>query len=217
MRLILLGCPGAGKGTQARYIANQYHIPHISTGDILRHAISEQTSLGRNVKAIVDSGHLVSDDVMTHLIRERLKRNDCQSGFLLDGYPRTLAQAKALETLSAIDAIIDIQLPEKEVIRRLSGRRIHPQSGRTYHLIDHPPKKQNQDDLTGEPLIQRQDDEEKTVRKRLSVYRIQTSPLQRYYQEHLPDRYLCIAGEGSVEAVKNKILTALSHLQGISS
>src|SRR5437870_9796731 len=160
MRLILLGCPGAGKGTQAKLITEKYHIPQISTGDILRNAIREGSELGKKVKAIVESGQLVPDELVIRLVQERLKQPDASKGFLLDGFPRTVAQAEALQTLSPIDYVIDIDVPEEEVVRRLSGRRIHPASGRIYHLLYNPPHQANLDDVTGESLIQRQDDTE---------------------------------------------------------
>jgi len=169
MRLILLGCPGAGKGTQAKLIAEKYHIPQISTGDMMRDAIQQQTELGKKIQTIVESGQLVPDDVVIELVKQRLQQSDCKNGFLLDGFPRTVAQAQALEQQTTLDAVIDIDVAESEVIKRLSGRRVHAASGRTYHTHYQPPKIEGKDDMTGEPLIQRPDDKEETVRKRLAV------------------------------------------------
>lgn len=215
MRLILLGCPGAGKGTQAKFITEKYHIPQISTGDILRNAIREGSDLGGKVKAIVEGGHLVPDEMVIQLVQERIKKPDAVNGFLLDGFPRTVAQAEALQALAPIDYVIDIDVPEEEVVRRLSGRRIHPASGRIYHNLYSPPKKADHDDITGEPLIQRPDDGEDTVRKRLHVYQTQTSPLREYYQYFKANpgvqmpRYLKIDGTGSVDDIKNNIFSIL--------
>jgi adenylate kinase len=213
MQLVLLGCPGAGKGTQAKFIEERYHLPHISTGDILRAAIHSHNELGERVKLIVESGLLVPDELITELIKTRLAEPDCANGFLLDGYPRTLKQAATLSEITSIDAIIDIDVPEEVVVKRLSGRRIHPASGRTYHLIDHPPKVANHDDITGEPLIQREDDHEETIRKRLAVYREQTSPLKQYYQQHMPKQYIAMTGDEPIQKVKEKIFAALDRLQ----
>lgn len=214
MRLILLGCPGAGKGTQAKLIANKYHIPAISTGDIFRASIVEETDIGKKVKAIVESGHLVPDDLVVQLVKERINQPDCIQGFLLDGFPRTIPQALALEKLSPIDFVIEIDVPEDEIVKRLSGRRIHPASGRTYHLLYNPPKIADQDDLTNEPLIQRPDDKEETIRKRLSVYQEQTHPLRQYYLEldqkyHYP-RYFKVNGVGSTDEITKQIISKLS-------
>lgn len=182
MRLILLGCPGAGKGTQAKFITEKYGIPQISTGDILRSAIRGGSELGAKVKEIVESGKLVPDEVVIQLVENRLEQDDCEKGFLLDGFPRTVAQAEALAKITPVDIVIDIDVPEEVIIKRLSGRRIHPASGRVYHVDNQPPKEAGKDDQTGEPLIQRPDDEEETVRKRLTVYQIQTSPLRQFYR-----------------------------------
>lgn len=213
MRLILLGCPGAGKGTQAKLITSTYHIPQISTGDILRNAIQKGSDLGKKVKSIVEEGHLVPDDLMIQLVLDRIRQPDCHNGFLLDGFPRTVKQAEALQQHTDIDFVIDIDVPQEEVIKRLSGRRIHPASGRTYHVIYHAPKQEGKDDITGEPLIQRPDDSEETVRKRLAVYDAQTRPLKTYYQ-HYPHNgkaptYSIINGIGSVEAIKQQIFSLL--------
>lgn len=215
MRLILLGCPGAGKGTQAKLIIDKYHIPQISTGDILRAAIQQGTELGKKVKQIVDSGSLVSDDIVIQLVQERFKQPDCKNGFLLDGFPRTVAQAEALQKITSIDYVIDIDVPEEEIVNRLSGRRVHPASGRTYHVIHQPPKVEGKDDVTGEDLIQRPDDSEETIRKRLAIYQAQTSPLRDYYQhyqasgsEKVP-QYIKIDGTQSVDTIKNQIFSLL--------
>jgi adenylate kinase len=212
MRLILLGCPGAGKGTQAKFLTEKYHIPQISTGDILRHAIREGSALGKKVKAIIEEGQLVPDEIVIELVKERIQQPDAKNGFLLDGFPRTVQQAEALQELTSIDYVIDIDVPEEEVVKRLSGRRVHPASGRTYHLLYQPPKQVDRDDMTGEPLIQRPDDSEETVRKRLHVYQTQTSPLKDYYQKksHEPaPQYVKVDGIGSVDEIKTRLFTAL--------
>jgi len=218
MRLILLGCPGAGKGTQAKLIAEKYHIPQISTGDMMRDAIQQQTELGKKIQTIVESGQLVPDDVVIELVKQRLQQSDCKNGFLLDGFPRTVAQAQALEQQTTLDAVIDIDVAESEVIKRLSGRRVHAASGRTYHTHYQPPKIEGKDDMTGEPLIQRPDDKEETVRKRLAVYQAQTSPLRHYYQHFKAQpgqqapRYIKIEGIGTVIEINR---TISSELDGI--
>src|SRR5579885_2258307 len=215
MRLILLGCPGAGKGTQAKLISQRYHIPQISTGDILRTAIQQGTALGKKVKEIVESGHLVPDAVVIQLVQERLEQSDCQNGFLLDGFPRTVEQSEALQHLASIDYVIDIDVPEEEIINRLSGRRIHPASGRIYHIQNNPPRVAGRDDVTGDPLIQRPDDREETIRKRLQVYQDQTRPLKEYYQHYKGNngspvpRYVKIDGAGTVDEISNKIFSIL--------
>jgi adenylate kinase len=214
MRLVLLGPPGAGKGTQAAFIKEQYHIPQISTGDMLRSAISAGTALGKQVKQIMDEGRLVSDDIMIQLVKERLAEPDCKNGYLLDGFPRTIPQAEALrENNILLDYVIEVKVPEEELIQRLSGRRVHLGSGRTYHVVYNPPKIADKDDVTGEPLIQREDDQEETIRKRLNVYRQQTEQLVKYYSEasgrNLPG-YIQIDGTDSVEAVRDRILSALT-------
>jgi adenylate kinase len=215
MRLILLGPPGAGKGTQAKRIIEKYHIPQISTGDILRAAIQQASDLGRKVKAIVESGQLVPDEIVIQLVEERLKQPDCANGFLLDGFPRTVNQAEALRHLTPIDYVIDIQVPEDEIVSRLSGRRSHPTSGRVYHVIYNPPRERDRDDITGEALVQRSDDSEETVRKRLAIYQQQTSPLQEYYQhfknrfQTSAPRYVKIDGMGSVPEIEKTIFSLL--------
>lgn len=216
MRLILLGCPGAGKGTQAKLITQAYHIPQISTGDILRAAIQQGSELGNKVKEIVESGRLVPDEIVIQLVQERIKQPDCKNGFLLDGFPRTVAQAQALHEITSLDYVIDIDVPEEEVVKRLSGRRIHPASGRIYHMLYQPPKVADKDDVTGEALIQRPDDSEETVRKRLGVYQVQTSPLREFYQHfNLPGEpvptYVKIEGTGSVDDIKEKIFSILNQ------
>jgi adenylate kinase len=214
MRIILLGCPGAGKGTQAKLISEHYHIPQISTGDILRSAIQNGSELGKKVKSIIENGQLVPDDIVVQLVRERITQDGCSTGFLLDGFPRTIEQARALTDFTTIDSVVDIDVPESEVVKRLSGRRIHAASGRTYHVEFQPPKVAGKDDVTGEDLIQRPDDNEQTVRKRLQVYQTQTSPLRTYYQQlsatnHSP-QYIKIVGIGSVAAIKEEIFSVLA-------
>lgn len=215
MRLILLGCPGAGKGTQAKLISEKYHIPAISTGDILRNAIRQASPLGLEVKAIVEGGNLVPDEIVIRLVQERINQPDCANGFLLDGFPRTVAQAEALQRLTPIDFVVDIDVPEDEVVKRLSGRRIHPASGRIYHILHNPPRVANKDDVTGDPLIQRPDDSEETVRKRLQVYQDQTSPLRHYYAQHQGNtsvstaKYVKIDGTESVDDIKDTIFSLL--------
>ncbi|MBU0745011.1 MAG: adenylate kinase, partial [Gammaproteobacteria bacterium] len=183
MRIVLLGCPGAGKGTQAQYLAKHYNIPLISTGNMLRSAVEEGTELGLKVKQVMESGALVSDDIIMALVRERLQLNDCKGGYLLDGFPRTIAQAESLYRAGIdVDYVIEIFVHEDDIVERLSGRRIHPESGRAYHLQYNPPKKPGIDDVTGETLVQREDDKEETIRKRLRVYHEKTEPLIKYYQ-----------------------------------
>lgn len=217
MRLVLLGCPGVGKGTQAKFIKEKYKLVQVSTGDMLRAAVSAQTPLGLQVKQIMDEGRLVSDDIMIALVKARVAEPDCAHGFLLDGFPRTIPQAEALhENHVHLDYVVEIRVPDAELIKRLSGRRVHPASGRVYHLIYNPPKAPNKDDITGEPLIQRPDDHEDTIRKRLSVYHQQTEPLVNYYinqaksePDHSPI-HVVIDGMGSMEEVTERIFQALS-------
>lgn len=218
MRLILLGSPGVGKGTQAKYITERYHIPQISTGDILRAAIAAETPLGKQVKQIMNEGRLVPDDTMIQLIKERVQQPDCKKGFLLDGFPRTIPQAESLQQNHIdIDFVIEIALPEEEVIKRLSGRRIHLASGRVYHILYNPPKVDGIDDITSEPIIQRVDDSEDTVRKRLAIYHQQTEPLVNYYKNaalvEKKERpvYISIDGRGTVESVTERILKQIGH------
>ncbi len=182
MRVILLGAPGSGKGTQAQFIMERFGIPQISTGDMLRKSVADNTTLGIQIKSIMDSGSLVPDDVMIKLVQERIKQPDCEKGFLLDGFPRTVKQADALTQVGVkIDKVIEIDVPDDVIVKRLSGRRIHPGSGRVYHDTFQPPSRPNHDDVTGEPLIQRDDDKEDTVRRRLAVYHTQTQPIATYY------------------------------------
>lgn len=217
MRVILLGAPGSGKGTQAQSITHRFDIPQISTGDMLRAAVREGTPLGLEAKRIMDEGLLVSDDIILGLIRERILAEDCQKGFLLDGFPRTIAQADGLEALGiAIDVVIEFVVDDEEIVRRMSGRRVHPASGRTYHVVFNPPRQEGLDDLTGEPLIQRDDDAEPTVRKRLGVYHEQTKPLVGYYHEKAGQgtvRFASIDGIGEVDAITRRLLTALEGPQ----
>ncbi len=216
MRLILLGGPGAGKGTQANFIKEKFGIPQISTGDMLRAAVKEGTPLGLEAKKYMDSGGLVPDDVIIGLVKERIKEPDCEKGFLFDGFPRTIPQAEAMKDAGVkIDYVVEIAVPDEEIIKRMSGRRVHLASGRTYHVIYNPPKVEGKDDVTGEPLIQRDDDKEETVRKRLEVYHAQTEPLVDFYKKWEasgdPDapKYIRINGVGTVEEIKNQILSAL--------
>ena len=211
MRLILLGGPGAGKGTQANYIKERYHIPQISTGDMLRAAVKAGTELGKKAKVLMDAGKLVSDDVIIGLVKERIKEPDCKQGFLFDGFPRTIPQADALKQAGVtIDAVVDVDVPDEEIIHRMSGRRVHLASGRTYHVAFNPPKVAGKDDATGEPLIQRDDDKEETVRKRLQVYHEQTKPLVGYYSaEGQSARFATIAGVGDVEQITAKLFAVL--------
>jgi len=210
MRLILLGPPGAGKGTQANFIREKFGIPQISTGDMLRAAIKAGTALGKEAQKVMDAGHLVSDDIIIGLVKERLKSPDCKRGYLFDGFPRTIRQAEALKEAGiAIDYVLEIDVQDEEIISRMSGRRVHPGSGRVYHVRFNPPKAEGRDDATGEALVQRDDDKEETVRKRLEVYRKQTRPLIQHYQQE-PVKYRKISGRGSVDEVKQRALAALS-------
>ena len=211
MRVILLGAPGAGKGTQAQFIMDEFGIPQISTGDMLRAAIKNGTELGKKVKAVMDSGSLVSDDIIIALVKERIAQDDCAKGFLFDGFPRTIPQAEALRDAGVeIDHVIEIAVEDEEIVKRMSGRRVHSQSGRTYHVIYNPPKVEGKDDVTGEDLVQRADDNEETVRHRLGVYHDQTAPLVDFYQKIEGEtRYSRIEGVGSVEEIKGQVLSAL--------
>lgn len=216
MRIILLGPPGAGKGTQAELLASRFDIPKISTGDMLRAAVKAKTPLGVEAKKIMDSGKLVSDEVMIGLVQERIAEPDCAKGFLLDGFPRTIAQADALRDAHIkIDFVIEMDVPDEEIIERMSGRMVHPASGRTYHRIYNPPKEAGTDDVTGEPLIHRDDDDEETVRKRLEVYREQTQPLVEYYHrwadsgDSSAPEYYRILGVGPLETVSKRLFQIL--------
>lgn len=215
MRLILLGGPGAGKGTQAQYLSERFNIPQISTGDMLRAAVKAGTELGRRAKKVMDAGDLVSDEIILSLIRERIEQPDCSGGYLFDGFPRTLAQAEAMKSEGIkIDFVVEIAVSDEEIIKRMSGRRVHLPSGRTYHVLFNPPRVEDQDDVTGEPLIQREDDKEDTVRNRLAVYHEQTKPLIKYYSDwtesdNSAPRYVCVEGTGSVEQIRDRILEGM--------
>ncbi|MEY2993307.1 MAG: hypothetical protein RL357_242 [Pseudomonadota bacterium] len=218
MRLILLGAPGVGKGTQATFICEKFGIPQISTGDMLRAAVKAGTPLGLQAKQVMDSGGLVSDDIIIGLVKERIQQADCAKGFLFDGFPRTIPQADAMKEAGVnLDAVLEIDVPFSDIIERMSGRRVHPASGRTYHIKHNPPQVADTDDVTGEPLIQRDDDKEATVRKRLEVYNEQTRPLVDYYQQWAAQgaaeapRYAKISGVGSVEEIKQRAFAALSQ------
>lgn len=213
MNILLLGAPGAGKGTQAQFITENFKIPQISTGDMLRAAVKAGTPLGIEAKKIMDKGGLVRDDIIIGLVKERIGQEDCAHGFLFDGFPRTLAQAQAMVNAGVhLDVVVEIDVPDAVIVERMSGRRVHLNSGRTYHVIYNPPKVAGKDDVTGEALIQRDDDKEETVKKRLAVYHEQTEVLVDFYRhldgDHSP-RYIKVDGTQSVEYVKNEILTAL--------
>lgn len=217
MRLMLLGGPGAGKGTQALKLMSYFNIPQISTGDMLRAAITAGTELGKSAKAVMDSGKLVSDDIIIDLVKERLKQPDCQNGFLFDGFPRTIPQADALKTANIkLDHVVEIAVPDEEIINRISGRRVHLASGRIYHVKFNPPAVDNLDDQTGEPLVQRADDSEETIKKRLEVYHQQTEPLVNYYQGWSKQDKLNapvfhrVSGVGTVDGIFSNILSALA-------
>ncbi|MBS3954636.1 MAG: adenylate kinase [Methylomicrobium sp.] len=212
MRIILLGSPGSGKGTQAQFITERFKIPQISTGDMLRAAVREGTTLGIEAKKVMDAGGLVSDDIILGLIKERITQPDCSNGFLLDGFPRTIAQAEGLMTMGVvIDQVIEIVVEDEDIVKRMSGRRVHPGSGRTYHIEFNSPKTEGVDDVTGEPLIQRDDDKEETVRKRLSVYHEQTKPLVGFYSApERTNRFASIEGVGTVDQITQKVFAILS-------
>ena len=212
MRIILLGSPGSGKGTQAKFITEKFGIPQISTGDMLRAAVKAGTPLGVEAKKVMDAGGLVSDQIILGLIKERITQDDCTNGFLLDGFPRTIAQAEGLVTMNVdIDHVIEIAVDDAEIIKRMAGRRVHLASGRTYHIEFNKPKQQGLDDVTGEALIQRDDDKEETVKKRLAVYYDQTKPLVDYYSEEGQSaQFSSVAGVGAVSDIAEKILLVLS-------
>jgi adenylate kinase len=219
MRLILLGGPGAGKGTQANVIKEKYGIPQISTGDMLRAAVKAGTELGMKAKGFMDSGGLVPDEVIIGLVKERIQEPDCAKGFLFDGFPRTIPQADAMKEAGVpIDAVVDIDVPDEEIIKRMSGRRAHLASGRTYHVIYNPPKVEGKDDETGEPLVQRDDDKEETVKKRLDVYHDQTEPLIDYYKKWQASggaaapKYVHINGVGTLDSITAQIVGELKKL-----
>lgn len=213
MRMILLGAPGAGKGTQAQYITEKFDIPQISTGDMLRAAVKAGTPLGLEAKKVMDAGGLVSDDIIVGLVKERIAEPDCANGFLFDGFPRTIPQAEALvEAGVDIDAVVELDVDDEEIIQRLSGRRVHPASGRTYHMVYNPPKEAGKDDVTGEALVQRDDDKEETVRHRLSVYQSQTRPLVDFYENFAgakAPKYVRVKGVGSLESIRDDIFAQL--------
>ncbi|ACV26458.1 adenylate kinase [Kangiella koreensis] len=216
MRIILLGAPGAGKGTQAQFIKEKYDIPQISTGDMLRAAVKAGTELGIQAKQKMDAGELVSDDIIIGIVKERVKEADCANGYLLDGFPRTIPQADAMrENNINVDYVVEIDVDHEEIVKRLSGRRVHPASGRVYHVTYNPPKEAGKDDVTGEPLIQRDDDKEDTIRRRLAVYVEQTKPLIAYYSDwaekdaEAAPEYVRVEGVGSVEDIRDAIFTGL--------
>jgi len=216
MRLILLGAPGAGKGTQAQFICERFNIPQISTGDMLRAAVKEGSDLGLKVKEIMNSGGLVSDDIIIALVKERISQPDCANGFLFDGFPRTIPQAQAMRDAEVkIDHVLEIAVDDEEIVKRLAGRRVHPGSGRVYHLEYQPPKEEGKDDVTGEALIQRDDDRESTVRNRLAVYHEQTAPLVDYYQQWAKEApeaapaYHRVEGVGSIDDITAQVIEAL--------
>lgn len=215
MRIILLGAPGAGKGTQAHFITTRFGVPQISTGDMLRAAVKAESPLGLQVKEVMASGGLVTDEIIIALVKERITQPDCVNGFLFDGFPRTIPQAQAMEDADiAIDVVIDIAVDDEEIVKRLSGRRVHLDSGRVYHVVFNPPRKAGFDDVSGEPLIQREDDKEDTVRKRLRLYHEQTKPLVDFYQK-LQDqgqgvKVVRLNGKDHVDTVREKIVTILS-------
>lgn len=221
MRIILLGGPGAGKGTQSGFITKKYNIPQISTGDMLRAAVKAGTPLGLEAKKVMDAGDLVSDDIIIGLVKERIEQPDCENGFLFDGFPRTIAQADALKSANVnIDAVVEIAVADEEIIKRMSGRRAHLASGRTYHVIYNPPKEEGKDDVTGEDLVQRDDDRKETVKARLKVYHEQTAPLIDYYSNWSRDdsdntpSYIQINGIGTVDEIKAQVFSGLEGKLG---
>ena len=218
MQIILLGAPGAGKGTQAQFISKHLDIPQISTGDMLRAAVANKTKLGLKAKVLMEKGELVPDELILDLVKDRINEKDCENGFLFDGFPRTLDQAGALKEKGvSIDCVIEIIVNDEEIIQRMSGRRVHPASGRTYHIKHNPPKQENIDDATGEPLIQRPDDNEETVKKRLAIYHEQTYPLVEFYKSVSNDKsstsYVEINGIGSIDDIQSQILDNIEKLK----
>ncbi|WP_290651557.1 adenylate kinase [Aquisalimonas sp.] len=216
MRIILLGPPGAGKGTQAAFICEHFGIPQISTGDMLREAVKEGTPVGKEAEKIMSSGGLVSDDIILAVVKERIAKPDCVNGFLFDGFPRTIGQAEAVKDEQiALDYVVELQVPDEDIVARMSGRRVHPASGRVYHVEHNPPKAPGKDDKTGEDLVQREDDREETVRKRLEVYHEQTRPLVEYYQklaasgEPNAPQYVALDGSGDMNEIRDRVLAAL--------
>lgn len=221
MRILLLGPPGAGKGTQAQYLMEKYGIPQISTGDMLRAAIKAGTALGLEAKAYMDKGQFVPDPIVIDLVKARIKEPDCERGFIIDGFPRNIAQADALREAGVdIDFVIEIEVEDGEILRRMSGRRVHPGSGRSYHVEFNPPRVAGTDDVTGEPLVQRPDDSEETVKRRIATYHSQTKPLIAYYRQWAKSgdarapRYVSLYGKGSVEQIRDKMFTALAAEHG---
>jgi len=217
MKIILLGPPGAGKGTQANYITQKFNIPQISTGDMLRASVKAGTPLGLEAKKVMDAGELVSDDLILKLVKERITKDDCRQGYLFDGFPRTIAQAEGMAAAGInVDFVVEIQADDEEIVKRMSGRRVHLASGRTYHVIFNPPKTPDRDDVTGEPLIQREDDKEETVRNRLKVYHDQTSPLIEYYtrlsaqNEANAPAYIQVNGMGDINEIRDNIFAGLA-------
>ncbi len=214
MRLILLGAPGAGKGTQAKFIVEEFGVPQISTGDMLRAAVKAGSPLGLKVKDIMAAGGLVPDEIIIDIVKERISQDDCKNGFLFDGFPRTIPQAEALLASGVeIEHVLEINVADEEIVNRLSGRRVHESSGRVYHIVYNPPASEGKDDETGEPLIQREDDKEETVRKRLAVYHEQTEPLVDFYSKLAEEtgscRYTKVAGVGDLDDIKQRVITAL--------
>ena len=216
MRIILLGAPGVGKGTQAKFICNRFSIPQISTGDMLRESVRAGSSLGKKVKTVMEEGALVTDEIIIDLVKERIKKDDCKKGYLFDGFPRTIPQAEALAQQNIrIDSVIEIKVEDAQIISRLAGRRVHLASGRVYHIVNNPPKQKNVDDLTGEPLIQREDDKEDTIKQRLEVYRKQTEPLVNFYQEKQKEgalSYRSVDGDKAFDNLSEEILIYLEKL-----
>jgi adenylate kinase len=220
LRIILLGGPGAGKGTQAKYITEKFSIPQISTGYMLRKAIADESPIGVQVKQVMESGGLVSDDIILQLVKDRISQDDCKNGYLFDGFPRTIAQAESLKTQAIdIDFVVEIYVDDAEIIKRISGRRVHQASGRTYHVLFNPPKHENRDDVTDDTLIQREDDKEDTVRRRLNVYHTQTQPLIEFYSNwsdsgdaHAP-KFVKVNGMGKVTDIRDQILGSLETIK----
>ena len=218
MKILLLGPPGAGKGTQANVLMHEFGIPQISTGDMLRAAVKSGSPLGKELKQVMDAGELVSDDLILELVKERITQDDCRNGYLFDGFPRTIAQAEGMKQNGIdVEYVIELQVDDEEIIKRMSGRRIHPGSGRSYHVEFNPPREEGKDDVTGEPLVQRDDDKEETVRKRLEVYHQQTSPLIEYYSKWAEKsgkntpKYIAIKGSGDVQTISRTIMEALKN------
>lgn len=212
LRIILLGAPGAGKGTQASLLSEKLNIPKISTGDMLRHEVAHQTALGLKMKEIINKGQLVPHEVIMEMVQNRIKAPDCTQGYLFDGFPRTVLQAEALYKEGIpIDYVVEIDVPDQEIITRLGGRRVHVASGRVYHIVYNPPKTADRDDLTNEPLVQREDDQAQTVQKRLEIYHRETEPLIEWYQKQSISKYIKVSGQGTVDEIFNRILHALTE------